>query len=157
MSLSLQPSPFEPGRLYRTNHPALKSLASVKTMAMWRCDLKGPSFIRSGSRILYRGHDLNRAIQPHLQSPDTQPPPAFEPGRLYRSNDADLAILATMRTLASWRYKKFGPKFMRYGPRVVYYGSDLNEFIDQSTVHTNVHFHRRPDYQPQLSPPATRQ
>ena len=52
MSLSQQPSPFEPDRLYRTNHPALKSLASVKTIAMWRCYGKGPPYIRSESRIL---------------------------------------------------------------------------------------------------------
>ena len=45
---------------------------------------------------------------------------------------------------------------MRYGPRIMYRGSDLNDFIANSTVDTDVHFHRHPDYQPQLTPPATR-
>ena len=60
---------FDDHRLYFTDDPALKALAPCSTMAHWRCEGRGPAFIKVGWRVAYRGSDLDdwlasRTVQP---------------------------------------------------------------------------------------------
>ena len=50
---------FDPDRLYLTNDPALRALGKFSTLAHWRCEGRGPSYIKVGSRVAYSGKDLN--------------------------------------------------------------------------------------------------
>ena len=60
---------FDDGKLYRTNDPALLAIGSPSTLARWRSEGRGPAYIKIGSRVAYRGLDLNewmarRTIRP---------------------------------------------------------------------------------------------
>ena len=62
---------FEDDKLYFTNDPALKGLAPYSTLAHWRSEGRGPAFIKIGSRVGYRGCELNawlevRTIRPKV-------------------------------------------------------------------------------------------
>ena len=57
--------PFEDEKLYRTDDPDLRVLASKGTMAKWRCMGTGPRYIRFGGRIFYKGKDLNDCLEQH--------------------------------------------------------------------------------------------
>ena len=46
---------FDPNKLYFANDPALNALAPYSTMAHWRCEGRGPAFIKIGSRVAYSG------------------------------------------------------------------------------------------------------
>ncbi len=50
---------FDPEKLYMTSDPDLLALAPYSTMAHWRSEGRGPAFIKIGSRVAYRGADLN--------------------------------------------------------------------------------------------------
>ena len=58
----------------------------------------------------------------------------FDDDRFYRTNDPELDVIATRGTLAQWRFRGYGPKYIRYGNRVLYRGSDLNEWLQERTV-----------------------
>ena len=60
----------------------------------------------------------------------------FDPDRYYRTTDKDLEIIATRGTMNQWRHRGEGPRYVRYGNRVLYRGSDLNDFLDQHVVET---------------------
>ena len=56
-------------RLYMTDDPALRAIAPYSTMAHWRCEGRGPAFIKIGPRVAYSGRALNewlasRTVQP---------------------------------------------------------------------------------------------
>ena len=51
---------FDDTRLYPANDPALTAIAPYSTMAHWRCEGKGPAYIKVGPRVMYSGADLNR-------------------------------------------------------------------------------------------------
>ena len=60
---------FDPTKLYFANDPALNALAPYSTMAHWRCEGRGPAFIKIGSRVAYSGKALNdwlaaRTVEP---------------------------------------------------------------------------------------------
>ena len=60
---------FDPDKLYFTHNPALTALAPYSTLAHWRSEGRGPAFVKVGSRVAYRGRDLNawlaeRTVQP---------------------------------------------------------------------------------------------
>ena len=38
----------------------------ARTLANWRCLGKGPPYVRSGSRVLYKQEDLDAFIEAHL-------------------------------------------------------------------------------------------
>ena len=59
----------------------------------------------------------------------------FDDDRYYRTQDPALALIATSGTLAQWRCHGRGPKFVRFGNRVLYFGADLNAWIDAHVVH----------------------
>ena len=60
---------FDDGTLYLAGDPALLVLGRPSTLAHWRSEGRGPAFIKLGSRVAYRGSDLNawldtRTIRP---------------------------------------------------------------------------------------------
>ena len=60
---------FDENRFYLTNDPALRALVPYSTLAHWRCEGRGPRFVKIGWRVAYRGRDLNdwldaRTVQP---------------------------------------------------------------------------------------------
>ena len=50
---------FEDDKLYLTNDPALRAIAPYSTMAHWRSEGRGPSFIKLGAKVAYSGRALN--------------------------------------------------------------------------------------------------
>ena len=58
----------------------------------------------------------------------------FDENKLYFLNDPALSILGVYSTLAGWRHKGFGPKYIKIGSRVAYKGCDLNAWIEARTV-----------------------
>ena len=50
---------FDDDRLYFTNDPALLVLGRPSTLAHWRSEGRGPAYLKIGSRVAYRGADLN--------------------------------------------------------------------------------------------------
>ena len=54
---------FDEDTLYFANDEALKKLGSYSTLAHWRCRGVGPAFIKIGSKVAYRGADLNAWIK----------------------------------------------------------------------------------------------
>ena len=58
----------------------------------------------------------------------------FEADRYYRTTDPELAIFGAPSTLAQWRHGGQGPDFVRFGNRILYRGSSLNQFLDECTV-----------------------
>ena len=51
---------FDENKLYMAGHPALRAIAPYSTLAHWRSEGRGPAYIKIGSRVAYRGTDLNR-------------------------------------------------------------------------------------------------
>ena len=53
---------FRDDLFYRANDPALRAIAALSTMAHWRMEGRGPRWHKFGTRVLYRGADLNAWI-----------------------------------------------------------------------------------------------
>ncbi len=66
------PLPFEPERLYRPYHEALRAIAPASTFARWRYTGTGPKFTRFGSGIYYVGSDLNAFLEARLVKTQTR-------------------------------------------------------------------------------------
>ena len=60
----------------------------------------------------------------------------FDPDRLYPPSDPALRQIASRATLARWRHENRGPRYRKFGSKVAYTGSDLNDYINASTVET---------------------
>ena len=60
---------FNPDSLYFTDDPALKPLGAYQTLAQWRSRGTGPAFIKIGSRVAYRGSDLNEWLESRTVRP----------------------------------------------------------------------------------------
>ena len=60
---------YEDSKLYYANDPAVLAIAPYSTMAHWRCEGRGPTFLKIGSRIAYRGCDLNAWLESRLVHP----------------------------------------------------------------------------------------
>ena len=58
----------------------------------------------------------------------------FEHDRYYRTADPALAVIGTRGTMAQWRHRGEGPRFIRFGNRVLYEGKALNDFLDAHVV-----------------------
>ena len=56
---------FDPDRYYRPTDPEMAIFGAVSTLAQWRHAGQGPSFVRFGNRILYRGDSLNSFLDAH--------------------------------------------------------------------------------------------
>ena len=129
-------APFEPERLYRTTDPELRSISARSTLAHWRHQGVGPRYMCIGSRVLYRGSDLNRFFLPG--HPSSENIPTFEPARIYRPRSESLRLIASVVTLARWRSQGIGPHFTRIGTGIYYLGSDLNRFLDDCYIETRL-------------------
>ena len=58
----------------------------------------------------------------------------FDDDRYYRTGDPELGVVATRGTLAQWRCRGDGPRYVRFGHRVLYLGADLNAWLDARVV-----------------------
>lgn len=58
----------------------------------------------------------------------------YDNDKYYRTDDPALAIIASRGTLAVWRHENRGPRFVKFGNRVLYLGADLNSWIDEHVV-----------------------
>ena len=58
----------------------------------------------------------------------------FEEDRYYRPGDPELDVIASKGTLATWRWQGRGPRYTKYGNRVLYRGADLNAWLDSRVV-----------------------
>ena len=50
---------FDDQRLYSASDPA-RAIAPYSTMAHWRCEGRGPAYVKIGPRVMYSGADLNK-------------------------------------------------------------------------------------------------
>jgi predicted DNA-binding transcriptional regulator AlpA len=50
---------FDDDKLYLAGHQALLVLGRPSTLAHWRSEGRGPAYLKLGSRVAYRGSDLN--------------------------------------------------------------------------------------------------
>ena len=60
---------FDETALYKSNDPALTAILAPQTLALWRCKGRGPKYVKLGSRVFYRGGDLNEFIESRLVEP----------------------------------------------------------------------------------------
>lgn len=51
---------FDETKIYMAGDPVLRAFAPYSTLAHWRSEGRGPAYIKIGSRVAYRGTDLNR-------------------------------------------------------------------------------------------------
>ena len=58
----------------------------------------------------------------------------FRDDRYYGTSDPELALIATRGTLAQWRCRGVGPKYSKFGHRVLYLGRHLNDWLDACVV-----------------------
>ena len=62
----------------------------------------------------------------------------FENFRYYRPSDAALGVIASRGTLATWRWQGRGPRYIKFGHRVLYLGADLNQWLDAHVVEPTI-------------------
>ena len=43
---------------YPTKAPELRQIGTFQTLTQWRHENRGPAYVKSGSRVLYKGQDL---------------------------------------------------------------------------------------------------
>ena len=60
---------FEDNKLYLTNDPTLAAIGPYSTLAHWRSEGRGPAFIKLGSKVAYRGSDLNEWLASRTVEP----------------------------------------------------------------------------------------
>lgn len=62
----------------------------------------------------------------------------FEQNRNYVLGDEELNLIGDRDKLAQWRHKNFGPLYYRLGRKIIYRGTDLNEWADAQRVEPRV-------------------
>jgi excisionase family DNA binding protein len=67
MRSSLLPAPIEAHHLHQ-NHLARRWCMSPRTLERWRCEGKGPQYLKIGGRILYRLEDIEAFESAHWRS-----------------------------------------------------------------------------------------
>lgn len=60
----------------------------------------------------------------------------FEDNRNYTLDDPELAILGNKAKLAQWRHRGVGPSYFKLGRKIVYQGSELNNWAAKRYVQT---------------------
>ena len=63
---------FENDKLYRPHDVEREGVAARQTLARWRCEGRGPRFLRLGSRIAYEGKDLNNWLDAQASNSATE-------------------------------------------------------------------------------------
>ena len=64
---------FDEEKIYLASDPALLVIGPYSTLAHWRCENRGPAFIRLGQKIAYSGRDLNAWLRSRRVATDDQP------------------------------------------------------------------------------------
>ena len=128
--------PFNPRRAYSPADPELRPIAAQSTLRNWRHLGIGPYYMKSGTRILYHGWDLNRFLRLDPSAQPLERPHLFDPAKLYLTSDSALRILAARKTLYAWRLAGTGPDAINTGNRLIYQGDALNRFLESSLVRT---------------------
>ena len=64
---------FDPDKLYSAQDPALLPLGPYQTLAKWRFEGRGPAFFKLGSKVAYRGSDLNEWLAAQRVATSDQP------------------------------------------------------------------------------------
>ena len=62
-------SHFDPNSFYRPTDPKLAALAKPQTLRLWRCQGRGPAYLKLGSRVIYSGAALNEWLATRLVEP----------------------------------------------------------------------------------------
>ena len=60
---------FQHDRYYRPADPEMRLIATQGTLAVWRCEGRGPAYVRFGNRVLYEGDTLNQWLDAHRVEP----------------------------------------------------------------------------------------
>ena len=60
---------FFSSKLYRPSDVEMRQIATVGTLGVWRCKGQGPPYLKIGSRVAYRGSDLNRWLSERIVRP----------------------------------------------------------------------------------------
>ena len=60
----------------------------------------------------------------------------FNNDKMYLTGDPALLAIGPYATLAKWRHEGRGPAFYKIGVKVVYKGSDLNDWLAAQRVST---------------------
>jgi predicted DNA-binding transcriptional regulator AlpA len=79
------------------------------------------------------GEKPSRQVEPPRSQPSTTSPGATPPKSPLLTPDEVSRILGhKKKTLANWRAKKIGPRWYRYGGRIHYRQSDIDNWIEGS-------------------------
>ena len=62
----------------------------------------------------------------------------FEPERYYPTGHPALSVIASRGSLATWRWAGRGPRFTKFGHRILSLGADLNAWLDMHLVEPTV-------------------
>lgn len=61
-------------------------------------------------------------------------PDLFENERTYVLGDPELELIGDREKLAQWRHKNTGPAYYKLGRKIVYKGSDLNDWAEMGRI-----------------------
>lgn len=64
---------FDDDRLYMNGDAALTAIAKPSTWNHWRSEGQGPPFVKLGSRVAYRGSDVNEWLRSRTVQPTDRP------------------------------------------------------------------------------------
>jgi len=73
---------FDPDKYYRPQDDAMRLIATVGTLAVWRHQGKEPPYLRLGNRIVYPGKDLNLFLDACRVEPTERPSASTRTPRL---------------------------------------------------------------------------
>ena len=62
---------IDPHSYYPPTAPEMRAGGAVQTLARWRSEGKGPAFVKSGSRVIYKGADVLSWLDARRVSTDT--------------------------------------------------------------------------------------
>lgn len=58
----------------------------------------------------------------------------FENESCYVLGDPELELLGDREKLAQWRHKGLGPAYYKLGRKIIYRGSDLNQWVEAKRI-----------------------
>ena len=58
----------------------------------------------------------------------------FNDDTYYRPSDDAMRLIAAVGVLAQWRFYGKGPPYIKFGRRILYWGRDLNCWMDKHRV-----------------------
>jgi Helix-turn-helix domain len=61
--------PIDPDELIQDIEAARLLHQKVQTLASWRCEKRGPAYIKCGRRVLYRRSDIAKWLGEQLREP----------------------------------------------------------------------------------------